>query len=385
MITPEETTAKLERLYPKFLEAWLTDAKFFPKKIPFNRTLPETIPEARDLVQQLRKHSKECVGHGYSIEWEERNSKAFGRNLFPKNLVVESEADLLLAIGKQKEFRHFSNAVAKIREHFPELVGWIRSSKQLLISNAHAIDGLIEVVSYLQNNPRPNVFARELPLTVDTKFVENNRGILRQWLDLILPPCHILSEEQHFERRFGLKYLSPFVTVRILDPTIQDILGCSWPEFAIPLETLAKANWPPLRVMIVENKVNLQTLPEIPVTIALGGMGNGVTDLLEMPWLKLSELYYWGDMDLEGLQILSRVRAYAPHTRSLFMDSESVSRWQKSIGSKGNGIDAPVPSNLTPKEQEAFQICRMNNLRIEQERIPQGFVLETLRTMFLKK
>lgn len=382
MITPKEIFAKLGRLYPKFLEAWLTDVKFFPKRIPFNRTLPETIPEARDLVQQLRKHSKECVGHGYSIEWEERNSKAFGRNLFPKHLVLESETDLLLAIGKQQEFRRFSNAVTKVREHFPELVGWIRSSKQLLVTNAHAIDGLVEVVAYFQKNPRPNVFARELPLTVDTKFIENNRGILRQWLDLILPPCHILSEEQHFERRFGLKYSSPFVIVRILDPTLQGILGCSWPEFALPIETLAQAKWPPLRVMIVENKVNLQTLPDIHGTIALGGMGNGVTELLAMPWLKMSELYYWGDMDLDGLQILSRVRAYAPHARSLFMDSESVRRWQKSIGSKGNGIDFPVPSNLTSEEQEAFQICRMNNLRIEQERIPQGFVLETLRTLF---
>ena len=38
-----------------------------------------------------------------------------------------------------------------------------------------------------------------------TKFVERHRRILREWLDIVLPPETIRADEEHFERRFGLR------------------------------------------------------------------------------------------------------------------------------------------------------------------------------------
>jgi hypothetical protein len=71
---------------------------------------------------------------------------------------------------------------------------------------ADDVAGMLLVVDYLREHPRPGVFARELPLPLDTKFVERNQRILREWLDIVLPPHAIRADERHFERRYGLRY-----------------------------------------------------------------------------------------------------------------------------------------------------------------------------------
>ena len=59
--------------------------------------------------------------------------------------------------------------------------------------------------------------------------------------------------------------------------------------------------------------------------IAMGGMGNGVTLLRHVPWLTNAHICYWGDLDVDGLLILSAVRAMCPHAESAFMDEAAIS------------------------------------------------------------
>jgi hypothetical protein len=293
--------------------------------------------------------------------------------------VFASEEDFLRYIGKHAEFALFRSAVESIREQFPILEPWIRAHRQLLIDSATELDGLLEVVGYLRLHPRPGVFARELPLSVDTKFVERNRLILRDWLDLVLPPHTIRADEEHFHRRYGLRYPEPHLCVRFLDENVQRASGSPWPECSIPLRLLSERSLGADRVFVVENKVNLLTLPSIPAALAVGGLGNGVTDLRYMQWLSEVPVWYWGDIDVEGFAILSRLRVLFPHVRSLLMDEETVRTWRKRIGSLGTGRAGERPSNLTGPEQAALLACLEDNLRIEQERFPQSFVVEFMR------
>ena len=76
-----------------------------------------------------------------------------------------------------------------------------------------------------------------------------------------------------------------------------------------------------------------------------------------------------GDLDVEGFQILSALRAAFPHTRSMLMDVAAISRY-RSIAGVGKGNWFSVPTHLTTNEALAFEICLQENLRIEQERIP---------------
>ncbi len=248
----------------------------------------------------------------------------------------------------------------------------------LLIANLKAVDGLLNVVEYQKLHPRPGVFAREIPLSVDTKFIEQNAGILEPWLNIVLPPETIRADERHFERRFGLRYAEPQVLLRFLGPALQRSAGSPWRECSVPLHSLAESPIEAVTVIIVENKVNLLTLPPMPVAIAIGGLGNGIVDLTYVPWLANCAVWYWGDLDVEGFEILSRLRIRFPQTRSLLMDAATLERWKDSLTVPGSKRQPSVPPLLTDVEMAAFSLCVADNLRIEQERIPQAAVIDAV-------
>jgi hypothetical protein len=378
MITPDQIRRKAENLYPAWLEAWLRGEPFFPKLIPADRRIDSDIVKARDEIAWLRRESREEKGFGYTVEWQERSSRTHGRNLFPERITFETDSDFLRFLGRERDFSAFGDAVAKIRKRHPALEEWIRSHRKAVADIAPEIDGLLEVVAYLSEHPRPEVFARELPLRVDTKFVERHRQILREWLDLVLPYHTIRSAEDHFERRFGLRYAEPHILIRFLDPALQRLCSSPWAECSLPLTALANLPIDSCRVVIVENKVNLLTLPVLSSTLALGGLGNGVVDLRDISWLARCAVWYWGDVDVEGFWILSRLRVFLPGAKSVMMDESTFDQLRGTTTSAGSGAKTSLPPNLTATESAAFLRCATENLRIEQERIRQDIVLARL-------
>jgi hypothetical protein len=380
MIQPEEIREKAANLYPAMLDAWLRGDLFFPRRIRANTTLQGDLATAIASVQRLRAGSKEVVGFGYAVEWVEVNSPKYGRNSFPERIVFETQDDFLTYIGKQREFASFTTAVESIRSRHRRLEPWIQSNKAALISISSEIDHLLHVVDYLVAHPRPGIYAREIPGPMDTKCIERNRRVLREWLDRLLPSDTIRADEEHFERRYGLRYAEPHILVRWLDHDAQRRCEWTWPELSLPLHTLAATAMNHVRrVFVVENKVSLLTLPQVPDSIAIGGLGNGVTDLRYLKWLSGCELWYWGDLDTDGFAILSRLRSLLPHTRSLMMDDLTLRRWRE-LAVRGAGrTDGRFPG-LTSNEKAALDTCTSENLRIEQERLPQVFVNAALET-----
>jgi len=382
MIQPEDIRRKAENLYPECLRAWLDgDETFFPRLVPSRRT-----PDANDLraaiqsVRKLREGAKEAIGFGYTVQWQEINSRKFGRNQFPARILFETAADFLRFIGKQREFDVFTDAVNRLRTAFPSLENWLRSNVRVLIDAAPDLDGLLRVLQFFHDNPRPNRFARELPLPVDTKFIERYQGLLRGWFDVVLPPHTIRADEEHFERRYGLRYPEPHLLVRLLDPTLEQELGWPCSELSLPLQTLGAMSVRADVAIIVENKVNLLTLPSLPRGIGLGGLGHGAVILRYLGWLNDMRIVYWGDLDTEGFEILSSVRAVFPHVQSFLMDCEALGRWRH-LAVSGTSRKPDVPPRLTETEERAYFCCRDANLRLEQERIPQDGVLGEVRCL----
>src|SRR5690606_40331483 len=66
------------------------------------------------------------------------------------------------------------------------------------------------------------------------------------------------------------------------------------------------------------------------------GSGYGVSNLREVEWLLHVEMLYWGDIDVQGFEILSQLRQYFPHTQSVLMDSDTFDEFFEK--------DAGVPS-----------------------------------------
>ena len=82
-------------------------------------------------------------------------------------------------------------------------------------------------------------------------------------------------------------------------------------------------------------------------------MGYGVLEMAESaPWLADKEIYYWGDLDHDGFNILSNLRKVLPEMKihSFLMDKETLLAY------------------VDPKM--AWKLIHDNGWRLEQERIP---------------
>lgn len=373
----DDIRRKAERLYGEFIRAWLAgDRAFFPREIR-GRKVPDSagLAAASQAVRSLRAGSKEAIGFGYSIEWREIRSRKFGRNQFPRRIFFESAEDLLRFLGRKEEFETLDRVASRLRGKFDALDSWIRANPKACVEIAPDLDGLIEVLSWFCQHPRPGLHARELPLSVHTKFIRDNETVLREWFDLVLSPEAIRADEETFERRYGLRCVEPHLLVRFLDSRLQRQIGFPCDELSLPLHVLAQLPAPKATVFVVENKVNLFTLPRFDGGLALGGLGYGVTRLRSIPWLEAAPIWYWGDIDTDGFQILSMLRTIYPQVASFLMDRRMIERYRR-FAVSGTGRKPDSPGCLTAEEERDFRYCRDNNLRIEQERISQNDVMQ---------
>lgn len=384
MITPAEISAKAVRAYPRMLVAWLQNNQLdsiFPlavraKLVPVKNNVPATIAA----VEVLRANSKEKRGWGYTIHWEERHSRDFGHNRFPDRITIDTLDDLLRLADRQQEFAETYRVVIRLREEFPTLAGWLASNIRTVYRLAGVLEGLIEVTRFFLNNPWPDCYARQIPAAVDTKFVERYQALLRVWLDTLLPASAIQSGETKFELRFGLRDGQPHTAVRTLDRDLQTELDWPFDEFSVPLRSLATLPVRKTTVFIVENQLNLLTVPPFKRGIAIRGEGKAVTRLGRLEWLRDNRIVYWGDIDVEGFQILSSLRSLFPRdsVRSIMMDPETL-RLHAAFIVEGNAIAIGEPPHLTDEERAAFRQCAEHRQRLEQEKIPQPYVDKRIR------
>lgn len=137
----------------------------------------------------------------------------------------------------------------------------------------------------------------------------------------------------------------------------------------------------PRVVVISENRDTAQLFPPIEGGIALEGEGRGAGAIAGLGWVReAGELWYWGDMDADGLEILHGFRAAGLPVRSLFMDLDSYERWERFGVDHDHGgrlIGPRTPrdvSLLETGERELYlALCSpewTRHRRIEQERIP---------------
>lgn len=108
-------------------------------------------------------------------------------------------------------------------------------------------------------------------------------------------------------------------------------------------------------MVMVENNLNLLTLPPMTRDLGIRREGNAANRLGQLLWLHANRVLYWGDIDVEGLTILSRHRNLIPHLESLHMDSDTL-REHETLLIDGSGSTAKAPTNLKPRESESFTI-----------------------------
>ena len=378
MITPEGIRKKAERAYPRVLDAWAVEGlnSFFPMRVPADLSpIPGDIPATIAAVALLRANSKEHSGSGYSVHWKQVRSRDFGNNRFPDRIVIDTADDLVSLIGKQRHFSATCRVAQCVRVRIPGLSSWVNANIRKTADCAESVEGLLQVTRFFLDHPWPDCYVRQIPVEVDTKFVERHQTILREWLDELLPGSAVQADETKFSLRFGLRDGQPYTTLRTLDPNLQTELGLPFDELSLPLRSLEPLRVRKATVIIVENQLNLLTVPTMNRGLAIRGEGKAVTRLRRLQWLADNVVLYWGDIDVEGFHILSSLKTLFPHVRSILM-TDDVIRDHKALVLQGSGAECSEPRNLSDDELAAFRLCHQHNWRLEQERLPQSYVDE---------
>jgi len=375
MITPKEIKDKAERKYISFLQS-LVEKKPFEKLIirgdkSYTRS---SLPEFEKEIQQIVSQSKEKKGYGYTLMFQQVKTKSLGIQDLPISIFFDNENDFLKFLGKEKEVELFKINAGKIIKTFPELKDWIIRNPIKVVNNQAEWESIIKVCQYFKQIPKPNLYIRELPIKVHTKFIEHNQSVIKELLNILISE-HINSEEREFEKRFNLKYAEPQIRFKVLDKTIAEKFFSRIDDIAVPISQFETFNLPIKKVLVVENKTSLYTtltLPKMNGSIAIFGSGYSVYNLKNVHWFDNLELLYWGDIDVQGFEILSQFRGYFPQTKSVLMDFETFEKFfENDLGTPTNIC---ISLNLSENEQKLYEILKTNNWRLEQEKIPFEYV-----------
>lgn len=368
MITPIEIKKKAANKYKAYLQSIVEGESFNPIVIAGDKKPNENTVKFEEELTELINFSKEKKGYGYNIEYQTVKTKRHGIQDIPISISFQTEYDYLKYINEEKDTAKFKKDITSILSSFPELKDWIYKYPIKVIENDW--ESLLKVCKYFKAIPQPHLYIRELPIQVHTKFIENNKGIIRELLDIIIAE-HINVDEKQFESRFNLKYDETLVRFRILDEAISQQLFRGIDDISIPISEFQHFSPPIQTVYVVENKINMLAFPIKRDSIVIWGHGFGVDIMKNVEWLKTKKIYYWGDLDAYGFQILSEIRTHFEQVESFMMDRQTFDLFYE--GNKGTETNVEKDLCLTSEESEMFKYLKENNLRLEQEKIPHEY------------
>lgn len=364
MLKPSEILDKASRRWPSVLRAEARGEIIFPLRIPFGRPRPT----ADFVVLRTEIESLAAANHNWRMDWEEIETRKWGRQRWPVRLEFGSAEDLATALGRSTELKSFREALREARERCPALEPWLCSKAHRIVDYLPDWDGLVAVCAYFKTHPMPRCYPRQLPVPISTKFIEEHAGILRELLDVVLGDC-VNGAATTFDERFHLLVEPPQVRFRFLDDALR--ARVCWPvsDCAIPAPTFAGLKWSIPHVLVVENRDVFFCLPKVPETLAIFGSGKASSLLAGCKWMAASEIAYWGDCDEAGYGILSSLRSTFPHVQSLLMDQTAWLRW-KHLAVPGKRDCSVSHGCLTTDEQAALVAVVAGPWMLEQEKIP---------------
>ena len=368
MISLPELRAKALRQYPGVLRAHLAGENPFPLPIRASKALDRTLGGTHIYEQQaeLLAHSKNRTGHGYALAI--RPNRKTGQSEVSR-IEFETRADFLDFIDKQAEFDAFATNAARTATAVPELLPLLQQSPRLLLENATDWAGLLTVCAYFQQHPQPDLYVRSLPLALPTKFVEQHQTTLRPLLDWLIPDFN-RPDETDFFRRFHLLLEEPGIKLRFLDAGLR--LHPAVSQCSLWVSEFRQLNLAVRRVYIIENLTSFLAFPLVEDAVAIWGGGFAVSLLAGADWLHGKQLFYWGDIDVHGFQILAQLRAHFPAAQSLMMDEGTFARYHG--GEMGGNFTHQILPGLTAAEQILYQSLLQTNGRLEQEKLPLQYV-----------
>lgn len=359
----------------------LTPSTFFPWVYRGNKgRVTDPYGESLAICSELYASSKEKTGWGYTLVTESVNTRLYGTQTVIKDIVIENEEDYLKFIDKEKEGERFLYAVNALKRNAEEngftlsaLENWVTGNLDFLQEEKEEgyYASLFSSLVWLIRNPESGLYIREIPVPVHTKFIEENaKVILSLYVSLTGKEASPSLEET-----FGLRRKEALIRYRMKNG--REETGLRRADF----ENLGRSGKTDgvRRIFVIENEIVYLTFPLDDDMMCVFGGGFAVSNLSSAAWLGEKDLYYFGDEDEHGFEILALFRSYFPSVKSFLMDSETYLDHIR-YAVRGRKAASLYDSLLTPAELETLKMLRGNpgKNRLEQERISIAYIKSRL-------
>jgi len=370
----------------ELLAEQVAPGQLFPLRLALRVPASSDLSERFDAVRAWAAELHQGARTGYRLVMREVRHRVIGQNSLPGEAWVDKLDDALRLIGKTREARVFDAVLVATRQQQPALLPWLQRQPLRALALADQWPQLLALVAWVRAHPRPGIYLRQVDLAgIHSKFIEAQRGVLSELLDLVLPADAIdpvSGGAGQFARRYGFCDKPLRVRFRWLDPQQSDWVRGGDGDYTVSQVTFAKMDPAVERVFITENEINFLAFPPVASGLVVFGSGYGFEALAQAQWLATRALYYWGDIDTHGFAILDQLRAHRPHAMSFLMDRHTL------LAHRPQWTDEPQPTlrdlaRLSVEESALYdelRWLRLNEkpLRLEQERIGFGMVAQAV-------
>ncbi len=369
MKTPHELLHDIERRLTRTWHTDLTgDTNSWPHKFPIGNLTKTQLEEDFATIQQHARQWREWANtHQQALTTSDRKVHGTLQNI-PTHITIDTltTAATLTGTNWTRRLHRNQQRLTNLTNRFPHTVDPARLLRGTDTYNDTDFDLLLTTADWFTHNDATGYTPRQVPV----------EGIHAKWLNTHQP--HILALTGHTTLNL-LPNHPPRIHFTYLDPHHRTN-GGRWHDSATVGDTFTPAYQPTI-VLISENKDTAIHFPPTPGAISIEGAGYGGTTAATFPWLTHApHLYYWGDIDTHGYEILNGYRQAGVPVTSILMDTHTYDTYQRygtNRDKNGNPITAPTPKPLpllTDNERAVYEnLTNPNwpgNRRIEQERIP---------------
>jgi hypothetical protein len=382
--TPSDLLARLRRRWDcgELLAAYIRhqwEPIAVPLRAPTAAELADQFGAAQDWLDEWKRVDPALV----RLQWRRLGGRIVGSNEVPYRAVVERPEQAWALLRVRRHVEAYTRLLDATRDNGPALVDWMTAEPMKVLAYEQQWPRLVAAVRWIDEHTTMDRYLRQIDVPgVDTKFIEEHRGVLGQLLDRTLAPERIdpAYPPSRFAERYRFRTKPTYVRLRTLAPPAPAAWGL-FSEISVRVDELATTPPDVARVLIVENETTYLALPPAPDAVAVFGGGYAASSLAPLTWLHDRKLMYWGDIDTHGFAILDRLRQVFPHTTSTLMDEDTLLRHRAHWGREATPVTAPL-THLTAEEAQLYRDLIADRyapaLRLEQERIRFGDVRQRL-------
>lgn len=404
-LLPEDVLQTLKNKYwlnSRRLKNLLSGEQPFPLVIPLKpprgNSAVQNITHFQNFVSSWKAFSQDSVKSSgpekidsgsirCEVIWKKQNFRSLAEQDVPTHLRILDVRSVACLLGSDEE-RQLQNWLSKIRYVFESISfqsNYHLAFFQALIDHLETLDSfeqsdlelLVKLIPQLHKGMGKGCYLRALPVTfVDTKFIEKNLRIIESSIaalvDSNVKDTGLISWLDCKEKPKDWLLVKP-----LCEETRSQLGGL--PLLRLSSDTLQDFELPAKNILVIENEQSCLALSDVRNTIAVSGGGKNVS-WMKANWLATKNVGYWGDIDSEGLAILSDARSKLSSIAPLMMDEQTVKAFEERMVPEPDSV-SKNPLSLTERELALFKKLRDDryaNKRLEQERLPLEYVLQNI-------